>query len=261
MNDISTELTKGVLRVEFNRPAKKNAMTAAMYAALAAILDQADRDDSVRVVLWHGAGDAFTAGNDIEDFLENPPQSGASPQGQLIQAFIRFSKPLVAAVHGAAIGGGTTMLTHCDVVYAGESAKVQLPFVDLALAPEFGSSFSMPARIGYLRAAELFLLGRPFGARRAAELGLATAVFPDAELLAAATAAATSLAAKPAGALRATKRLLKQASLAPLQAAVAAESAEFAERVVSADAKEAFSAFLEKRSPNFFQHQTDRSAA
>src|SRR5438876_9300641 len=136
MIDIITERSDGVLRVELNRPASKNAMTSAMYIALADVFNTAAKDDQVRVVLWHGAGDAFCAGNDIGDFLKNPPGPGESPQARLMDAFIGFEKPIVAAVQGAAIGGGTTMLTHCDFVYAGESAKFQLPFVNLGLVPE-----------------------------------------------------------------------------------------------------------------------------
>ena len=251
MNGINTELSDGILRVELNRPHKKNAMTGAMYTRLAEILEEADKNDAVRVGLWHGAGDSFTAGNDIEDFLKNPPGEGDSPQGRLTHAFIRFEKPLVAAVHGVAVGGGTTMLTHCDIVYAGESAKFHVPFVDLALVPEFGSSFSIPARAGYLRAAELFLLGEPFSPQHAAELGLVTRVVPDADLLATARAAAGKLAAKPGGALRASKRLLKGAWFAQIREAVENEAKEFTARVRGDEAREAFSAFLEKRPPNF----------
>ena len=252
MSEVLTELfPDGVLRVEMNRPDKKNAMTGAMYARLAEVLAEADNDDKVLVVLWHGAGDAFTAGNDIKDFQENPPQGGDSPQGRLTAEFIRFGKPIVAAVRGVAVGGGTTMLTHCDVVYAAERARFQVPFINLALTPEFGSSYSIPASIGYLRAAELYMLGEPFSAERAAELGLVTKVVPDADLLNVAMATARKLAAKPARALRAHKRLLKLATLNPLTAAVAAESSEFAERARSAEAKEAFAAFIEKRPPNF----------
>jgi len=158
MSDIVTERTGGILRVELNRPGKKNAMTAAMYTSLADSFRAAAADEAVRVVLWHGAGDAFCAGNDIGDFLHNPPRPGEMPQASLMDALIGFEKPIVAAVQGAAIGGGTTMLTHCDFVYAGESAKFQLPFINLALVPEFGSSFSLPACAGHLRAAELILL-------------------------------------------------------------------------------------------------------
>ena len=250
MSDIVTEKSDGILRVQFNRPEKKNAMTNAMYVQLADIFNKAGGDEETRVVLWHGAGESFCAGNDIADFLK-PREPGKTPQARLMDAFIGFEKPIVVAVRGAAIGGGTTMLTHCDFVYAGESAKFKLPFIDLALVPEFGSSFSLPARIGHLRAAELFLLATPFSAPRAAELGLVTRVVPDAELLPIAIATAQKLAAKPAGALRAHKRLLRRASIGELRAAIAAENQEFGQRLGSAEAKEAFAAFLEKRPPNF----------
>ncbi|MGY8682795.1 enoyl-CoA hydratase [Bradyrhizobium sp. UFLA05-153] len=251
MSDIITERTGAILRVQLNRPAQKNAMTSSMYTSLANILNEADKDDGVSVVLWHSAGDAFCAGNDLGDFLKNPPRPGAFTQGLLMEAFVRFEKPIVVAVQGAAIGGGTTMLTHCDFVYAGESAKFQLPFINLALVPEFGSSFSIPARVGHLRAAELYLLGDPFTAPRAVELGLATRVVPDSDLLATATATAEKLAAKPSGALLASKRLLKQASIGQLKEAIKSESQEFMERVSSTEAKEAISAIREKRPPNF----------
>src|SRR5258707_7798704 len=205
MSDIITETSGSILRVELNRPAKKNAMTSAMYITLADLLNRATEDDQICVVLWHGAGDSFCAGNDMADFLKNPPGPGDSPQARLINALINFEKPLVAAVQGAAVGGGTTMLTHCDFVYAGESAKFQLPFINLALVPEFGSSYSIPARTGYLRAAELIQLGLPFDAARALELGLVTRAVPDQTLLATAPVTARKLAAKPIGALRACK--------------------------------------------------------
>jgi enoyl-CoA hydratase/carnithine racemase len=176
MSDIVTERSGSILRVMFNRPAKKNAMTSVMYLALAELLNRALKDDGIRVVLWHGAGDSFCAGNDIEDFLKNPPGPGESPQATLMAAFLNFDKPIVAAVQGAAVGGGTTMLTHCDFVYAGESAKFLMPFIDLGVAPEFGTSASVPALIGHIRAAELILLGQPFDAKRAAELGFVTKV-------------------------------------------------------------------------------------
>ena len=251
MSDIITERTDGILRIAFNRPERKNAMTGGMYTRLADIFNEAADDEAIRVVLWHATGQAFCAGNDVGDFLEHPPRPGDFPQRRLMVALIRFEKPIVAAVQGAAIGGGTTMLTHCDIVYAGESAKFQLPFINLGLVPEFGSSFSIPARVGHLRAAELFLLGEPFPASRAVELGLATRVVPDADLLATATAIAQKLAAKPSGALQASRRLIKQTSIGQLEEAVKRENSEFMARVSSAEAKEALSAFLEKRSPNF----------
>jgi enoyl-CoA hydratase/carnithine racemase len=251
MNEIVTELTGSILRVELNRPAKRNAMTSSMYVTLANVLNDAAKDERIHVVLWHGAGDSFCAGNDIEDFLKNPPGPGDSPQAQLMNAFIELDKPLIAAVQGAAIGGGTTMLTHCDFVYAGESAKFQMPFINLALVPEFGSSCSIPARIGHIRAAELILLGLPFDARHAGDLGLVTQVVPDQTLLAAATDTANNLAAKPAGALQASKRLMKRPFREQIKAAIKAENEEFSAQVRSADAQEALTAFLERRAPRF----------
>jgi enoyl-CoA hydratase/carnithine racemase len=251
MDDIVTEHSGSILRVQLNRPNKRNAMTSAMYLALASIFNEAANDDNTRAVLWHGAGDSFCAGNDIEDFLKNPPGAGESPQGRLMEALVNFDKPVVAAVQGAAIGGGTTMLTHCDFIYAGESAHFQMPFINLAVVPEFGSSCSVPARIGHQRAAELILLGTPFDARRAAELGLVTQVLSDKDVLARATETAGKLAAKPAAALQASKRLMKQPFRGQIKAAMKAENEEFSAQVRSEDAKEAFTAFLEKRKPDF----------
>ena len=251
MSDIVTERSDSVLRVQLNRPASKNAMTSAMYITLADLFNTAAQDDQIRVVLWHGAGDSFCAGNDVGDFLKNPPGRGESPQALLMKALINFDKPIVAAVQGAAIGGGTTMLTHCDFVFAAENAKFQLPFVNLALVPEFGSSFTVPARAGYLRAAELILTGQSFDARRAAELGLVTRVVPSQELLAIATDTAQKLAQKAPAALQACKRLMKQSTHEQLERAVKLENEEFSAHVRSAEAKEAFAAFLEKRPPNF----------
>jgi enoyl-CoA hydratase/carnithine racemase len=251
MDEILTERSGGILRVQLNRPTKKNAMTSAMYIALADGFNEAAKDDRTRAVLWHGAGDSFCAGNDIQDFLKNPPGPGESPQARLMSALLDFDKPLVAAVQGAAIGGGTTMLTHCDFVYAGESARFQMPFINLALVPEFGSSCTLPARIGHLRAAELILLGLPFDARRAADLGLVTRVVPDGDLLATASETARTLAAKPASALQVSKRLLKQPFRDQIKTAIKAENEAFSAQVRSGDAKEALAAFLEKRPPRF----------
>src|SRR6266700_3550705 len=251
MDEIVTERSGSILGVQLNRPQKRNAMTSSMYATLADVFNDTATDDGIRVVLWHGAGDSFCAGNDVEDFLKNPPGPGESPQARLMNALLDFDKPLIAAVHGAAIGGGTTVLTHCDFVYAGGSAKFQMPFINLAVVPEFGSSCSIPARIGHIRAAELILLGSPIDAKRAADLGLATEVVPDSDLRAKATDTARKLAAKPAAALQASKRLMKQPFREQIKAAMKAENEEFSAQVRSEDAKEAFSAFLEKRKPDF----------
>jgi enoyl-CoA hydratase/carnithine racemase len=261
MDDIIVEHSGSVLRVELNRPTKRNAMTSSMYVQLADVFNDAAKDERTRVVLWHGAGDSFCAGNDVEDFLRNPPGPGESPQARLMNAMLDFDKPLIAAVQGAAIGGGTTMLTHCDFVYAGESAKFQMPFVNLAVVPEFGSSFSVPARIGHLRAAELILLGLPFDAQRALNLGLVTQVVPDSSLLATATETARQLTAKPAGALQASKRLMKRPFREQTKAAMASENEVFSAQVRSEDAKEALTAFLEKRRPHFNKDQEISTAA
>jgi enoyl-CoA hydratase/carnithine racemase len=251
MSDIITERSGNILRIQLNRPEKKNAMTSAMYITMADLLNDAAKDDQIRVILWHGAGDSFTAGNDIQDFQTNAPAAGGSPQARLMEALINFDKPIVVAVQGAAIGGGTTMLTHCDFVIAGESTIFQMPFVNLGLVSEFGSSYSIPARIGYLRAAELILLGSRFDVKRAAELGLVTRVVPDQELLATATETARKLTEKAPAALQACKRLLRASTRDLLEQAVKRENEEFSARIRSAEAKEAFAAFLEKRKPNF----------
>jgi enoyl-CoA hydratase/carnithine racemase len=261
MDDIVTEHAGSILRVQLNRPTKRNAMTSAMYLALAAIFNEAANDDDTRVVVWHGAGDSFCAGNDIEDFLKHPPGAGESPQADLMNELVNFDKPLVAAVQGAAIGGGTTMLTHCDFVYAAENAKFQMPFINLALVPEFGSSCSVPARIGHLRAAELILLGASFDAGRAAELGMVTEVVFDVDVLARATETARKLATKPAAALQASKRLMKQPFRDQVTAAMKAENEEFSAQVRSDDAKEALTAFLEKRKPDFTKSKKTPAAA
>jgi enoyl-CoA hydratase/carnithine racemase len=224
-------------------------MTLSMYATMAEIFENAAKDDGIRVVVWNAVGDAFCAGNDIEDFLKNPPGPGDSPQARLGNALVNFEKPLIAAVQGAAIGGGTTLLSHCDFVYASESAKFQLPFVNLSVVPEFGFSWSLPARCGQLRAAELVMLAEPFDAKLAAAIGLVTRVVPGEQLLAAATETATKLAVKQPGALQACKRLLKRFPREEVIEAMKAENNEFATRVRSPEAKQALTAFLEKRRP------------
>ena len=253
MSDIITERSGNILRIQLNRPSRKNAMTVAMYNTMADLLNDTAEDDQIRVVLWHGAGDSFSAGNDIQDFLKNPPGAGESPQARLIEALINFDKPIVVAVQGAAIGGGTTMLTHCDFVFAGESAKFQMPFVNLALVPEAASSWLIPARIGYARAFQLFAFGEPVDGKTAAAMGLVTAALPAAEVRPKALAAAKALASKPAGALQATKKLMRDA--AAIQAVMAREGEVFGQRLRSPEAAEAFRAFAERRAPDFSKIQ------
>jgi enoyl-CoA hydratase/carnithine racemase len=216
-----------------------------MYTSFADALDRARGDDSVRVVLVRGAGRSFSAGNDLEDFADHP--SELEPQRRFIEALISFDKPMVAAVHGFAIGIGTTMLMHFDFVYAGESARFQTPFVDLALVPEAGSTYLLPAQLGYRAAAELVLLGLPMHAARAAELGLVTAVVPDGAVLTKATETAQELGAKPPGALQACKRLLRAHVVERAEAASKSEVQEFGARLKSDDTKRAIAAFFQKR--------------
>src|SRR5215510_12975810 len=245
MSNILVEREGAIQRIRINRPEKKNALTAAMYAAFAEAILGADRDPGVRVMLIGGAGDAFTAGNDLQDFLAHAPQGGPRPVLDFLQVFSHAAKPIVAAVHGVAVGVGTTMLAHCDLVYAAEGTKFSMPFVNLGLCPENASSFLLPAILGYQRAAELLMLGEPFDAASAREFGLVNAVVPPAELAATATAAAQKLAAKPPASLRLTKRLMRRAWMPEIEAALAEEAKAFAERLSSPEAKEAFTAFFE----------------
>ena len=260
MDEIVTERSESILRVMLNRPTRRNAMTSSMYLTLADVFDDAAGDQGIRAVLWHGAGDSFCAGNDVEDFLKNPPGPGDSPQARLMHALLDFDKPLIAAVQGAAIGGGTTMLTHCDFVYAGER-EVPDAFHQSRSGAGIWIELHGARQDRHIRAAELILLGLPFDARRAAELGLVTQVVSDRNLLATATEIARKLAAKPAGALQAGKRLMKLSSREEIKAAIKAENEEFSAQVRSADAKEALTAFLEKRPPNFTRPTTSATAA
>lgn len=251
MSAILADQQQAVLRLQFNRPERKNAFTAAMYDAVADALRSAESDRSIRVVLLHGAGDAFTSGNDLHDFLERPPQSLDSPVFRFMSSLAGFSKPVVAAVNGTAVGIGTTLLLHCDLAYAAEGARFQLPFVNLGLVPEFGSSLLLPAMMGHRRAAELLLLAAPFDARTAADLGLINQVVPHDAVLSTASAAAMAVARQPAAAVRATKALLKRSVMPALESALRDEARVFAERLVSPEAKEAFTAFFGKRVPDF----------
>ncbi len=251
MKNILTENKDGILRIEINRPDKKNALTAAMYQAMADAIKVAEADSKVRVVLIHGKADLFTAGNDLQDFLDNPPSDDKRPAFQFLYGISQAQKPIIAAVAGAAVGIGTTMLLHCDLVYAAPNARLQLPFVNLGLVPEAASSLLLPALIGYQRAAELLLLGEPFTAQKAKEIGLVTEVVPEDRLFDTAMAQAKKLASKPAASLRLTKRLMKQGQMAAVAQQIKLEASYFGERLDSPEAKEAFSAFLEKRKPDF----------
>ena len=246
---IKTETRERVATIELARTEKKNALTADMYAAMTDALAAAESDPGARAILIHGTRDCFTAGNDLKDFLAGP--AGASEALRFISALSKVEKPLVAAVGGPAVGIGTTLLLHCDLVYAAPGARFQLPFVPLGLVPEGASSLLLPLIAGYQRAAELLLLGQAFTADKALAAGIVTEIVPEEALLARARAAAAAIAALPPASVRLTKQLMKQ----PIAAAVAAQMAEearlFAERLQSGEAKEAMRAFLEKRKPDF----------
>jgi enoyl-CoA hydratase/carnithine racemase len=256
MSHIESERDGAVQRIAINRPDKKNALTADMYDAPSTALEQAEADDGVRVILLHAKGAAFTAGNDLEDFLKKPWKEQAIPPAvRFIHAVARARKPIVAAVQGLAVGVGTTILLHCDLVYAAEDAKLVMPFINLGIVPEAASTVLLPLAIGRQRAAELFMLGAPLSARRAFEMGLVNAVVAPEALLATAAAAAQQLAEKPAGALRACKALMTRAQQSEVERAMREEVMVISERLESAETKEALSAFLEKRKPDFSRFQ------
>jgi enoyl-CoA hydratase/carnithine racemase len=249
--DILTQVTDGIMVVEINRPAKKNALTSEMYALLADSLKQAEGDPAVRVIVIHGKPDVFTAGNDLEDFAKRPPQGEDTPVFRFLDAASRAEKPLVAAVNGAAVGIGTTLLLHCDLVYAGDNARFRLPFASLGLVPEFASSYLLPMVAGYQRAAELLLLGEPFGPDVALAAGFVTRVVPAVQTLDTAMEAARKLAALPAKSVRTTKALLKGAHAAAVRNQLQLEGRHFREMLSEPAAREAFAAFIEKRKPDF----------
>lgn len=240
-----------VARIALARPEKRNALTGEMYQALAGALAQADADGRVRSVLLHGTAECFTSGNDLNDFLERPPAGGATPAFEFLERLAGARKPLVAAVGGPAVGIGTTLLLHCDLVYAAPQARFHLPFVALGLVPEAGSSLLLPAMAGYHRAAELMLLGQPFGVEKAIAAGIVTESVPEAELIDRALGAARALAALPPAAVRLTKELLKRRQAPAVAEQMAEEGRLFRERLASPEAREAMTAFLEKRRPDF----------
>jgi enoyl-CoA hydratase/carnithine racemase len=252
---IRTALLDGVLTIEIARPEKKNAFTREMYTAAAQALHAADADAAVRAVLLCGQPGIFTSGNDIEDFLSRPPGQGSdaqdSPVFRFLNALTNCGKPVVAAVTGAAIGVGATMLLHCDFVYVSDEARLAMPFVSLGLVPEFASSLLLPQLMGQRRAAEKLLLGDPFTAQEAVDCGLANAVLPAAEVLPHARRVALRFNALPPGAVRDSKKLMRDHQRALVMEAIRTEGAVFSARLRSPEVREALQAFLEKRKPDF----------
>jgi len=251
MSDILQHLDAGVMTLTFNRVDKKNSITRDMYSALANGVEQAQTDAAVRVVVIQGHETIFSAGNDIADFLHQPPSGQDSPVFRFLRAIATVDKPVVAAVAGPAVGIGTTLLFHCDLVYAGDNAAFSMPFVNLGLCPEAASSLLAPRMFGYHRAAEALLLGEPFFAEAALEVGLVNRVVPPTEVNAYAQAQARKLAAKPLSSLIETKRLMKGGQQADVLARMAEEGQSFGRMLREPAAREAFSAFMEKRKPDF----------
>jgi enoyl-CoA hydratase/carnithine racemase len=247
---IETQRDGAVLTIRFNRPDKKNALLSVMYADAAAALKAAAADSAVRVVVITGTADSFTAGNDLKDFLENPPTGPEAPVFQFMRALANFPKPAIAAVNGLAIGIGVTLLLHCDLIYAVPTAKFQLPFVNIAIVPEFASSLLLPRLVGQARAAELLLLGEMFTAARALELGLINGVVEPDALLATALEKAKVLASKAPAAVRHAKALLRTPSN-EIAERIAVENDGVAQRLGTAEFREAATAFFEKRAPDF----------
>ena len=252
-NEILTARENGVLTITIDRPARKNALTPAMYQAMVAAFAAAREDASVRAVLLRGGAEMFTAGNDIEDFLKSPPAGSDSPVIRFLDAISAFEKPLVAAVAGPAIGVGTTLLLHCDIVYAADNARFAVPFAQLGLCPEAASSLLLPRIAGYQGAAEKLLLGEIFDAAEAHRMGFVNRVLPAAELDAFVAAQLAKLVALPASSLRVTKSLMKRASEHEVKTRMDEESVHFGKMLLSPEAREAFKAFLEKRKPDFRQ--------
>ena len=249
--NIKTANVNGVATIEIARPQKKNALTAEMYSAMAAALRAADADAAVRAVLIVGQPGVFTSGNDIDDFMNRPPATIDAPVFDFMRALVACSKPVVAAVTGAAIGIGTTMLLHCDLVYVSDEARLAMPFASLGLVPEFASSLIVPTLVGHAQAAEKLLLGDPFTAEEAVEMRIANAVLPAGEVVRHARRMAERFNSLPPGAVRETKRLMRRATLQDVLAAIEAEAAVFRDRLASPEAAEAFSAFFQKRRPDF----------
>ena len=254
--DITINQADGILSIGFNRPERKNAITGTMYQTMADALVEAESDSAVRAILFKGHAEIFTAGNDLDDFLKNfKPGDGVAedqrPVFQFMRALSGSSKPVVAAVSGVAVGIGTTLLMHCDLVYAADNAKFSMPFAQLGLCPEFASSLLLTQLAGFPRAAEKLLLGEAFGAQEALQMGLVAKVLPVAELLAFAQGQAAKLVALPAASIRTTKALMKRARTGAINETMAAENQLFGAMLQAPEAKEAFTAFFEKRRPDF----------
>jgi enoyl-CoA hydratase/carnithine racemase len=250
---IKTTLSNHVATVEIDRPQKKNAITGEMYLALAQAVRDANADPAVRSVLITGQPGVFTAGNDLEDFMRSSQGGEELPSVAFMRSLVACEKPVIAAVTGLAVGIGTTMLLHCDLVYVSQDARMSMPFVGLGLVPEFASSLMLPTLVGHAKAAEMLMLGEPFGAEHAVALGIANAALPPGDVIDHARRVAERFNALAPSAVRETKKLLKQPRTDAVLRAIAAEVAVFSDRLGSPEAREALSAFFQKRKPDFGQ--------
>ncbi len=248
---IKTAIVNGISTIEIARPEKKNALTRAMYQQMADTLLAANADKSVRALLIQGQPTIFTSGNDIEDFMASPPRDEEAPVFQFMRALVGCEKPVIAAVNGAAIGIGTTLLLHCDFVYVADDSRLAMPFVGLGLVPEFASSLVLPRLMGHARAAEKLLLGDPFTGADAVECGIANAVLPAAEVVAQARRVAERFNKLAPSAVRESKRLMRRHSSEEVMATIKVEAEIFGKRLRSPEAMEAFQAFFQKRQPDF----------
>lgn len=249
---VSVDIQDQVQILRLNRPERKNALNHEMYAVLADAISNAEDNGDIRCTLITGSEECFTAGNDLSDFAAGPAADFEnSPAGRFLFGLVSAEKPVVAALNGPAVGIGTTMLLHCDLAFAGNNTAFQMPFANLGLCPEGGSSLLLPAWLGRVRAAELLMLGGVFDAHKASELGLINRVCEPSETEAQALQACRQLAAQPPAAIRATKRLLNRGYSSGLRDAMLAEGEMFGERLKSPEAGEAFKAFMEKRKPDF----------
>lgn len=250
-SNISVKTEAGITTLTFDRPAKRNALTRAMYEAAHAALEAARADASVRAIILTGRGDIFTAGNDLKDFLAPGAELASNPVFKFLRSLIDCEKPLIAAVNGSAIGVGVTLLLHCDLVYVAEKAHLQMPFTQLAVVPEAASSFLLPNIMGHQRASELLLFGERFTAEKAVQYGIANRAMPAWAVLGYATERAHALAKLPPQSVRLTKKLLKDAQAGGRERAFEAEIELFAQRLESPELAEAVGAFFEKRTPDF----------
>ncbi|MFX1571606.1 MAG: enoyl-CoA hydratase [Promethearchaeota archaeon] len=250
-DQIIYKTNKGVYHIVLNRPEKRNALTRIMYAGIADGIAKAENDPDIRIILIYGNGKCFCAGNDLKDFQDLDRTSGTRSSRNMTEEIIKAKKPILAAVHGYAVGIGVTMLLHFDLVYAEKSCRFQFPFVNLGLVPEFGSTFRLPQLIGYQRAAELFFFGDWFTAQEAEKMGIINKIFSEEHLITKVILLAENLAEKPPTALQKTKELIKKYYIELVQKFMPEEGAEFVRRQISPEAQEAFRAFFERRKPDF----------